>query len=95
MGYANRCFPAEELEERVLDIAERIAGVPSGLLQINKRWVHRAMEAMGARTAIRSVPDLQGLAQQVPEVRELLGNLSDRVKQAAAEAPVVEAPPAD
>jgi len=34
------------------------------------------MKVMGARTAIRSVPDLQGLTQQVPEVRELLGNLT-------------------
>ena len=95
MGYANRCFPADELEERVLDLAERIAGVPSGLLQINKRWVHRAMEAMGARTAIRSVPDLQGLAQQVPEVRELLGDLTDQVKRTAAEARADEGAPSD
>ena len=95
MGYANRCFPADELDDRVLDLAERIAGVPSGLLQINKRWVHRAMEAMGARTAIRSVPDMQGLAQQVPEVRELLGNLTDQVKRTAAEARTDEGAPSD
>ena len=69
--------------------------MPSGLLQINKRWVHRALEAMGARTAIRSVPDLQGLAQQVPEVRELLGNLTDQVKRTAAEARVDEGAPSD
>ena len=95
MGYANRCFPADELDDRVLDIAERIAGVPTGLLQINKRWVHRAMEAMGARTAIRSVPDMQGLAQQVPEVRELLGNLTERVRQAASETAEGDPAPTD
>jgi hypothetical protein len=50
---------------------------------------------MGARTAIRSVPDLQGLAQQVPEVRELLGNLTDQVKRTAAEARVDEGAPSD
>jgi hypothetical protein len=41
------------------------------------------------------VPDLQGLAQQVPEVRELLGNLTDQVKRTAAEARTDEGAPSD
>jgi enoyl-CoA hydratase/carnithine racemase len=54
-----------------------------------------AAEAVRMGTAIRSVPDLQGLAQQVPEVRELLGNLTDQVKRTAAEARADEGAPSD
>ena len=63
-GFANRAFPAEELEERVLDIAGRAARVPTDVQQINKRSVHRAMEIMGLRAAVRSGTELQALANQ-------------------------------
>ena len=62
MGFANRAFPAEELEGEVLTIAERISMVPTDLQQINKRSVHRAMEIMGMRDASRSGADLQALS---------------------------------
>ncbi len=61
-GFANRAFPAETLEEEVLEIAARVALIPSELNQINKRSVHRAMEAMGLRAAIRAGTELQALA---------------------------------
>jgi enoyl-CoA hydratase len=85
VGYANRAFPADELDDRVLDIAERIAGVPHELLQLNKRWVYRAMDAMGARTAFRAAPDLGCLARHVPAIRENLDGLSGRGRDAAAQ----------
>jgi len=61
-GFANRAVPAGELDATVLSIAERIALVPTELSQINKRAVHRAMEAMGLRAAIRAGTELQALA---------------------------------
>jgi enoyl-CoA hydratase len=61
-GFANRAFPAERLEEEVLALAGRIALVPTELAQINKRSVHRAMEIMGMRAAIRAGTELQALA---------------------------------
>lgn len=61
-GFANRAFPAERLEAEVLKLAERIALVPTELAQINKRSVHRAMEIMGMRAAIRAGTELQALA---------------------------------
>ena len=85
MGYANGAFPADELDDRVLAVAERISGVPHELLQLNKRWVHRAMDVMGARTAIRAVPDVQALAKYVPAIQDRIGDLSSDVKKAAAE----------
>ena len=61
-GFANRAFPAAELEGAVLAIAERMALIPTEIQQINKRSVHRAMEIMGMRAAIRAGTELQALA---------------------------------
>jgi enoyl-CoA hydratase len=61
-GFANRAVVAAELEPTVLGVAERIALVPTELTQINKRSVHRAMEIMGLRAAIRAGTELQALA---------------------------------
>jgi len=61
-GFANRAFPAASLDEEVLKIAARVALIPTELNQINKRSVHRAMEAQGLRAAIRAGTELQALA---------------------------------
>lgn len=61
-GFANRSFPEAELEERVLAIAERVAKTPSDLQQINKRAVHRQMDAMGIRAGLRAGTEMQQLA---------------------------------
>jgi enoyl-CoA hydratase len=84
MGLANRAFPADELDAKVVDIAQRIAGVPAELLQINKRSVHRAMEIMGIRTGIRAGSELQALASNLPAVKAMLsgGDAIASVKQA-------------
>ena len=58
-GFANRAFPAAELEDAVLAIAERVARIPADVQQINKRAVHRQMEAMGLRAGIRAGTELQ------------------------------------
>ena len=54
IGWANRAFPAAELDAEVLDVAERIAAVATDLAQINKRMVHRQAEVMGVRAAMRA-----------------------------------------
>jgi len=68
-GWANQVFPDEELEDAVLDIAQRVAKIPSDLLAFNKRSVHRAMEAMGMRNALRTGTDLQALSFHTPSSR--------------------------
>ena len=83
MGLANRAYPAAELEASVLGIAERIAGVPAELLQINKRSVHRAMEIMGIRTGVRAGSELQALATRLPGTQALLADAAGSVKRAA------------
>jgi enoyl-CoA hydratase len=61
LGWANRAFPEDELDENVVRIAERIALVPPDIAQLNKRTVHKAMEIMGLRTAIRSGTEICAL----------------------------------
>ena len=62
-GFANRAFPADELEDAVLNMAERVAKVPSDVQQFNKRAVHAQMEEMGIRTGLRKGTELQFLAR--------------------------------
>ena len=61
-GWATRSFPPEELEARTLAQAERIATVPADILALNKRAVHRQMEAMGLRQGLRQGTEICTLA---------------------------------
>jgi enoyl-CoA hydratase len=72
-GWANRAFPADQLEAQVLAVAERVARLPPELAAINKRSVHRAMEAMGLRSAIRAGTELQALAFQTAASKAYMG----------------------
>ena len=85
IGLANRAYPPAALEARVLEIAERVAKIPTSLQQINKRSVHRAMEIMGMRAAIRAGTELQALAFHQPESvayrREVRANLKRALDQ--------------
>jgi enoyl-CoA hydratase len=58
-GIINQAFAGEELEERVLAIAERMTGTSAAALAVNKRAVHTALEARGGRSVIRTLGDLQ------------------------------------
>ncbi|MFN3255157.1 MAG: enoyl-CoA hydratase-related protein [Ilumatobacter sp.] len=65
-GFANRSFPADELDAAVLAIAERVAKVPADLQALNKRVVHRAMEAMGMRNGMRATADINAIGFHQP-----------------------------
>ena len=66
LGWANRAVPAGELDDAVLSVATRIAKVPPDIVQLNKRTVHRAMDVMGLRAAIRAGTELCALAIHQP-----------------------------
>jgi enoyl-CoA hydratase len=85
IGFANRAFPAEELDGSVLRIASRVAAVPSDLTQINKRSVHRAFDVWGARAAIRAGTELQALAGHTATAARFRDDLLQTIKAAAAE----------
>ena len=61
-GWATRSFPAEQLAARTLEQAQRIAAIPSDILALNKRAVHRQMEAMGLRQGLRQGTEICTLA---------------------------------
>jgi enoyl-CoA hydratase len=83
LGWANASFPAEQLEERVLDVAKRVAGVPPDLVQLNKRVVHRQMEIMGLHTGIRAGSELCALGTHQKSLHEFLARTREQGLTAA------------
>jgi enoyl-CoA hydratase len=82
IGFANRSFPSHRLDEEVLAVASRVAGVPSDLQQINKRSVHRAFDVWGARAAIRAGTELQALARHTETAQRFAENALEMAKEA-------------
>ena len=84
-GFANRAYPIDELESAVLSVAEKIAKIPSDIEQMNKRAVHRQMELMGMRAAIRQGTEIQALAFHTQSTRahfkELAAGLTDALSK--------------
>lgn len=78
LGFANRAFPIEELDQGVLNMAERVAITPTDLQQINKRTVHRAMETMGMRTAIRAGSELMYMATQTETTKAWTASIREK-----------------
>ncbi len=76
-GWANAALPAEELEAHVLSVAKRIAQVPPDIAQINKRIVHRGMEIMGLRAAIRSGTEMCALATHQRSFGKFIAKMRD------------------
>ena len=82
LGFANRAFPVAALEGEVLAMAARIAKVDPELAQLNKRLVHRQMEAMGLRAGLRAGTDLHALGWHTPASRAYMAELRQGVTQA-------------
>ena len=82
LGFANRAHPLDELEPAVLAMAERIAKVDPELAQLNKRLVHRQMEAMGLRAGLRAGTDLHALGWHTPASRDYMQQMRLGVRQA-------------
>ncbi len=75
LGWANAAFPAEDLDEAVLDVARRICGIPTEIVQLNKRVVHRQMEHMGLRTGLRAGTELCALGVHTEAMAEFLSTI--------------------
>ena len=84
-GFANAAWPEASLEAEVLKTAEKIARVPPDIQQMNKRAVHRQMELMGMRSAIRQGTEIQALAFHTKSTRahfkELASGLTDALSK--------------
>jgi enoyl-CoA hydratase len=82
VGFANRAFPEAALGDAVVAIAERMAKIPTDVQQMNKRSVHRAMEIMGLRAAIRAGTEIQALAMTTQTSRDTFANFRRSVTEA-------------
>lgn len=81
LGFANRAYPAEQLDEAVVERAQAVAKVSPDLNQLNKRCVHRAMDIMGMRAAIRAGSELMGLATHQESVKGLIADALVHMKK--------------
>ncbi len=84
-GFANRAFAAEQLEAEVLKVASRIAKVPTDVQQINKRAVHRQMDAMGVRAGIRAGTEMQQLAMFTKTAQDHFAEIRKGLTQALSQ----------
>jgi enoyl-CoA hydratase len=75
LGWANRAFPEEDLDEEVLQVAQRIALIPSDIVQLNKRLVHRQMDAMGLRAGIRAGTEICALGIHQPTMHAFISKM--------------------
>jgi len=66
-GLANRAVPADRLEAAALELAERIAGVPSSHLAMHKLVVNQAMLTMGLEQTQMVATLFDGVARHGPE----------------------------
>ncbi|HEY8121369.1 MAG TPA: enoyl-CoA hydratase-related protein [Myxococcota bacterium] len=85
LGWATRAFPADQLEARVLEVAQRISQIPTDVLQLNKRVVHRQMEMMGFRTAMRVGTELCALGTHTKTLQDFVGKARGGLTQALSE----------
>jgi enoyl-CoA hydratase len=84
-GWANRAYPAEDLDAEVVRIAERLTHVPADIQQLNKRLVHRGMEVMGLRTAIRTGTELCALGTRQESMLEFVTKMRGGLTKALQE----------
>jgi enoyl-CoA hydratase len=81
-GFANRHFAAADLDAEVIAVAGRVAKVAPDLQALNKRVVHRAMEIMGMREAMRATADINALGFHQPSSIEYFAQFADGVTTA-------------
>ena len=66
-GLANQAVPAAELDAAVMRLAERIAGVPIGQLQMHKLIANQVMLSMGLEQSQMMATVFDGITRHNPE----------------------------
>jgi enoyl-CoA hydratase len=85
VGFATRSYPAADLDDAVVEVASRVAKIPTDLQQLYKRSVHRAMEIMGMRAALRAGTEIQTLGFHTKSARNYLQTFAQGVTKALDE----------
>ena len=70
IGIALKSFPADQLEEEVMRLADRMGLVDPHLLSANKRLVNLGLELMGARTIQRIAAEVDARGHNAPMARD-------------------------
>ncbi len=77
LGWAKAAYPVDDLDGAVLEVAGRIAAMPTDVVQLNKRSVHRQMEYMGMRAGIRAGTELCALGVHSASMAEFLAGVAE------------------
>jgi enoyl-CoA hydratase len=82
VGWANAAVPIDALDEKVIEVATKIALLPPDIVQINKRVVHRQMEVMGLRTGVRIGTELCALGTHQRSMRAFIADMQQSLTDA-------------
>ena len=99
LGWANRAYPRSRARGAgARDRARASRQIPTDLVQINKRTVHRAMEVMGLRSSIRAGTELSALATHTESMKKFVSGiqssgLRSRARPSATRPSATTAPP--
>jgi enoyl-CoA hydratase len=85
IGLVWDAVPIEQLEERVEELADRMAMIHPDLLSGNKRAVNLALELMGARTMQRLAAELDARMHTSPAMEDWRGRNREEGLKAALE----------
>lgn len=77
LGLVNRAVPSDRLDREADELATRVALMPSELLLLSKRALHRSLEVMGFRTAVAAGVEfdvIAHLSRPAQEFRRIAGD---------------------
>lgn len=67
LGLVLEAVPEERLDDRVMELAERMAGVPRNQLMMQKLMINQALDNMGLRSSQTLATLFDGIARHTPE----------------------------
>ena len=79
----NEAVPFEQLEDRVRELAEELAGLPLSQLAAQKLMVNQAYENMGLASTQTLGPILDGIMRNIPEAHAFIEHAADQGVPAA------------
>jgi enoyl-CoA hydratase len=74
-GWANYAVPADEVNDKALSLARRIAKTPSELLQVKKRALNRVMDLQGFSEAIMFGAEFDAIAHDSQSVEDITAQI--------------------
>ena len=83
IGWATKCFPADELADATHAEAAAIATIKADQLAASKRNINRSYEIMGIRTAMNVGADWQGLSMLRESKDDFMGTAYEQGLKAA------------